>query len=208
MSVATAIPPGEIVGTADQRVLLHGVPWSHFEAILALRGDASVPRMAYLAGVLELMTPSRNHESIKKTIARLIELYAVRTGVRLSGYGGWTLRNAPKEAGIEPDECYILGDPRLKTVPDLALEVIWTSGGLEKLELYRRIGVGEVWQWRDGRIVVHRFEGGGCVEAERSGLFPDLDLQRIARLAEYEDQHDAVLELQAALDQQLGSKSR
>ncbi|HUP24574.1 MAG TPA: Uma2 family endonuclease [Thermoanaerobaculia bacterium] len=204
MPTAAAIPPGEIVGTADQRVYLRGVPWAHFEAILALRGDAPAPRLTYLTGVLELMTPSRNHESIKKTIARLIELYALRAGVRLSGYGGWTLRSAPKELAIEPDECYIVGDPRLKDVPDLAVEVVWTSGGLEKLEVYRGIGVDEVWQWRDGMISVHRLEGDRYVQIQRSRLFPDLDVALVARLAGYEDQHDAVLALQAALDEQLG----
>lgn len=205
MPATTPIPPGEIVGTADQRVFLHGVPWSHFEAILALRGDAPVPRMAYHAGVLELMTPSRNHESIKKTLARLIELYALRTGARLAGYGGWTLRSAPKAVAIEPDECYILGDPRLKEVPDLAIEVVWTSGGLEKLELYRGLGVAEVWQWRDGAIAIFSLQDDRYVREQRSRWFPDLDMALVARLAGHEDQHEAVLELQAVLDRQLGS---
>jgi hypothetical protein len=52
-----AVPPGEHVPTADQRIVLHDVPWSHFEAQLALRGDASVPRSAYLDGALELTRP-------------------------------------------------------------------------------------------------------------------------------------------------------
>jgi Uma2 family endonuclease len=53
------------------------------------------------------------------------------------------------------DECYIVGPDQNKEVPDLALEVVWTSGGLDKLEIYRRLGVGEVWIWKDGRITVH-----------------------------------------------------
>ena len=47
---------GERVPTADQRLVMNNVPWSHFEVQLALRGEAPVPRMAYLDGALELLS--------------------------------------------------------------------------------------------------------------------------------------------------------
>lgn len=159
MQTATAIPASEIVGTADQRLVMYGVPWTHFEAILALRGDKGVPRLSYLRGALELMTPSRNHESIKMLLARMIEYYAMELGIRLSGYGSWTLRSAPKERAIEPDECYILDNALLKDTPDLAIEVVWTSGGLDRLEVYRGLGVGEVWLWCNEAIRIYCLEG-------------------------------------------------
>jgi hypothetical protein len=31
--------------------------------------------------------------------------------------------------------------------PDIAIEVIWTSGGIDKLEVYRKLGVREVWYY-------------------------------------------------------------
>jgi Uma2 family endonuclease len=199
MQAANPIPASEIVGTADQRVVMHGVPWAHFEAILALRGDTSVPRLSYLRGALELMTPSRNHESIKTLLARMIEHYAMEAGIRLSGYGSWTLRSAPKERAIEPDECYVLGDPHLKNTPDLAIEVVWTSGGLDKLEVYRGLGVAEVWLWRDEAIRIYRLEGDQYVQMSRSELLPDLDIALLARLAGCEDQHQALIEFHQAL---------
>jgi Uma2 family endonuclease len=159
VQTAQTIPPGEIIGSADQRVILHGVPWAHFEALLALLGDAAGPRMTYIEGELELMTPSRSHESIKTLLARMIELYALEAGIALSGYGSWTLRNAPKERAVEPDECYIVGDARGKDSPDLALEVVWTSGGLDKLDAYRVLGVTEVWQWRDQAMRMFTLRG-------------------------------------------------
>ena len=122
--------------TADQRVILHGVPWSHYEVMLALRGDAPVPRLTYLRGELELMRPSQDHERIKKLIARLLEVYALAKTLPLNGFGSWTLRDAPGERGAEPDECYVLGDARGRDRPDLAIEVVWTSGALDKLAVY------------------------------------------------------------------------
>ena len=173
---SASIPPGEYVPTADQRLITYNVPWPHYEMQLALRGDAPGPRIAYLEGAMELMSPSKEHERAKAYIGRLVEAYALERGIDLSPYGGWTLKSAPREAGAEPDECYLVGPDQQRDTPDLAIEVIWTSGGLDKLEIYRRLGVGEVWIWKDGRITVHVLGASGYDRAEHSRLFPDLDL--------------------------------
>ena len=170
------IPAGEYVPTADQRIVTYGVPWSHYEAQLALRGEGSVPRMAYLEGALELMGPSKEHERAKSYIGCLVEAYALERGIDLSPYGAWTLKSAPMQSGVEPDECYIVGSDQSKQLPDLAIEVVWTSGGLDKLEIYRRLGIGEVWFWKDGRIEIHVLGQERDEPVDRSPLFPDLDV--------------------------------
>ncbi len=196
---AQTVPPGELVAFADQRVVLHGIPWNHFEAILALRGNAAGPRVTYLEGELELMSPSRNHESIKKLLARMIELYALERNVPLSAFGSWTLRNAPRERAIEPDECYMIGESQGKTAPDLALEVIWTSGGIDKLEVYRALGVNEVWLWRDHQISIYQLKDERYSKIPRSTLFPDLDICDLGHRAGRKDQHQVLLEFRANL---------
>jgi Uma2 family endonuclease len=174
------VPTGERVPPADQRLVMHNVPWSHFEAQLALRGEAPVPRMAYLEGVLELMSPPKDHERIKAYIGRLVEAYALERGIELSPYGGWTLKSGPKAAGVEPDECYLVGIDQQRDRPDLAIEVIWTSRGIGKLEIYRRLDVGEVWFWKDGAIEVHVLRGAGYENVVASAVFPQLDLLLLA----------------------------
>jgi hypothetical protein len=94
----------------------------------------------------------------------------------LSPYGSWTLKNEPQEAGAEPDECYIVGADQDKSVPDLVIEVVWTSGGLNKLEIYRRMGIGEFWQWRDGQVQIHVLRRGRYVLSRRSRGLPGLDM--------------------------------
>jgi Uma2 family endonuclease len=175
MAAHATTPAGEHVPTADQRLVTYGVPWSHYEAQLALRGDAPVPRMAYLEGALELMSPSKDHERIKSYIGCLVEAYALERGIDLSPYGAWTLKSPPKQSGLEPDECYLVGD-QSKETPDLAIEVVWTSGGIDKLEIYRRLGIGEVWFWKASRIEVHVLRERRYEQTDRSSLFPDLDL--------------------------------
>lgn len=199
MQQAVATGPGERVETADHRIVTHGVPWSHFEAQLALRGDAPVPRMAYLDGALELMSPSKDHERIKSYLGRLVEAYALEKDIDLSPYGAWTLKHAPAAAGLEPDECYIVGSDQSKRVPDLAIEVVWTSGGIDKLEIYRRLGVGEVWTWKNERIEVHILEGDGFEKADRSRLFPDLDLGLFVTLLDRPTALQAIRALRQAL---------
>jgi len=172
---APVVRPGEYIPTADQRVVVYGVSWAHYEAHLAMRGEGSVPRIAYLRGTLELMSPSRDHERITSWIGRLVEVFAEERDIQLAPYRSWTLKH-PEEAGAEPDECYVFGADEAKARPDLVIEVVWTSGGIDKLEIYRALGIAEVWFWIDDRIEVHVLRGGRYERAHRSGWLPELDL--------------------------------
>lgn len=187
------------VDDIDQRVFLRDLSWKEFELIVAIRGDQAGVRLTYLEGVLELMSPSRSHEGVKKVLARMLEAYATERGLPLEAYGSWTLKNAPRERGVEPDECYVLGEPR-EDRPDLAIEVIWTSGGIDKLEVYRGLGVGEVWIWKDNVIQIFLLEGDAYRPAPRSALLPEFDHTLAARcLAEAPSQTKAMSAFLAAL---------
>lgn len=183
----------------DQRVILHGVPWWQYEALLAMRGERSAPRITYLRGELELMSPSYDHEEVKTRLARLVEAWAEEAGVPLTGLGSWTLRHADAARGAEPDECYALGafgrrGPR-PTAPDLVIEVIWTHGGLDRLEVYRGLGVNEVWIWEDGAIRVQVLQGDQWNTLPQSRLLPGIDLGFITELLEEDTQLDALRRL-------------
>jgi Uma2 family endonuclease len=199
MMVSEPIPLGEHVPSADQRIVLHGVPWTHYEAFLALRGDAPVPRVAYLDGDMELMSPSKDHERIRSYIGRLIETYALERGIDFGPYGTWTLKSAPRRSGIEPDECYIVGADQRGERPHLAIEVVWTSGGIDKLEAYRLLDVGEVWFWRDGEIEIYLLGATGYERGARSRCFPDLDVPFLASFLDRPVLSQAIREYRAAL---------
>jgi Uma2 family endonuclease len=192
-----AIPPDP-----DGRVILHGMGWWQFEAMLAIRGDQAGVRLAYLEGALEIMSPSTTHEIIKTMIARLLEAYAEERGILFNGYGSLTMKNAPKERGAEPDECYVVGSK--KADPDLVIEVIWTSGGLDKRRLYAGLGVRELWEWRRGKITVYGLRDGAYLALERSELLPDLDLDLLTSFLETDDQTASVRAFRAALRQREG----
>ncbi|HWL86447.1 MAG TPA: Uma2 family endonuclease [Polyangiaceae bacterium] len=183
----------------DQRVVLTGMTWKDYEILLAIRGERSRPRIYYLKGEIELMNPSWDHEDIKTTIARLLEAYADERGLEFNGYGNWTLKRARRERGAEPDECYIL-NARKKPKPDLAIEVVWTHGGLDKLEIYRGLGVREVWIWdRQRSLQIHILHGRRYELSERSDLLPELDHKWLVSFLDYPTQSQAVRALRAAM---------
>ena len=185
----------------DQHVILYGMAWQDFEALLAIRGDRAGVRMYYLDGAIEIMSPTKIHEDRKTTFARLLELWAVEMDVELNGFGSWTLKKELKEAGAEPDECYILGRSTDKEIPDIAIEVEWSrTTGLVKHEIYRRLGVRELWTLKkNGRLVVRVLEKSAYVERTASKLLPKLDLHWLLSFADLEPQSRAVRALRDAL---------
>jgi Uma2 family endonuclease len=185
----------------DQHVILNGMAWQDFEALLAIRGDRAGARMYYLDGAIEIMVPAKIHEYRKKTLARLLEPWALETDVDLNGFGSWTLKKELKEAGAEPDECYILGRSTDKEVPDLVIEVEWSRvTGLPKHEIYARLGVRELWTLKkNGRLLVRVLEKSKYAERASSKLLPKLDLGWLLSFAEIEPQSRAVRALRDAL---------
>jgi Uma2 family endonuclease len=185
----------------DQHVVLRAMSWQDFEALLAIRGERSGVRMYYLDGEIEIVSPTKIHEGRKKTLARLLEIWAMESDVALNGFGSWTLKKELREAGAEPDECYIVGDSTEKEVPDLAIEVEWSRAtGLSKPEIYRRLGVRELWTLKsDARLIVRILEKGEWVEHARSKLFPKLDLVWLRSFLDIAPQSKAVRALRDAL---------
>lgn len=186
--------PPQVLRT-EQRMLIHGVSWKDY---VVLREALDTPglRMTYCQGALELMSPSREHELSKTSIARLVELYAFLRDLPLNGYGSTTFRREAKERGVEPDECYRVGSVMGEgDLPDIALEVISTNPLLDKLHVYRGLGVPELWLFRDGRFEIYQLRDNGYEAVEQSRFLPDLDFARLAQLAAYEDQLAALREL-------------
>jgi len=201
MSALPEMLPHEISDRIDHRVILHGVSWRDYEALLAMRGESSGTRVAYLQGELELMTPSPDHEKLKTMLARLIEAFAEEKTLDLDGVGSWTIKEEAKKRGLEPDECYVLGEKQEPpTIPDIAIEVVWTSGGLNKLAIYQGLGIPEVWFWKGGELTFHILREEGYVRAERSEKLSDLDPNLLVRFMRGSGQTQAVREYRKALN--------
>lgn len=205
MATPAAVLPPPDPSRIDQRVRLHDVGWRDYEALLAMRGDEGGVRVTYLEGEVELTTPSIQHEALKKRLARLLEAYAEARGLDLEGYGSWTVKSEARRLGVEADECYVLGDRATPPeVPDLAIEVVWISGGIDKLEVYRGLGVPEVWFWQNGALRLFVLEGERYRATPRSHLIPDLDPTLLERFMTTGSQTEAVRAYRQELQEEKG----
>jgi Uma2 family endonuclease len=194
----SSVPP--VSRDVDQRVVLHGVDFSTYSALRELLDGPGV-RLTYLCGALEIMSPSRRHEDLKKRIARLVELFALERNIPLYGYGSTTFKREARERGLEPDECYCVGAD-MHEYPEIALEVVISSGGIDKLAVYEGLGVREVWFWKEDRFEIYCLQGEGFQAAARSAFLPDLDFAALARFTLHPDQHQALLEYRTWLNSQ------
>lgn len=198
-AVAKAPSLAATLADVEQRMVVFGVRWKDY-VILREALDTPGLRMTYCEGTLELMRTSRTHELNKKSIARLVELYAFLRDLPLIGYGSTTFRHEAKERGAEPDECYCVGRiMKDGEFPDIALEVIHASPLLDKLHVYKGFGVPEVWLFKNGAFELYRLASDAYEPIAKSAFLPDLDFALIARLAAREDQHEALRELRSLL---------
>ena len=181
--------------TDEERMLLY-VSFDEYERLREALGERSSPRMTYLKGVLEIMTPSRHHEMWKKNIARFVEHYAFAQDIDLRGYGSTTFKKAAKDRGAEPDECYVVGEI-LGEVPDVALEVVYSRPRVNKLEVYAGLGVPEVWMFRNGAFTVFELAQGAYIERVASRFLPALDFALLARFVTREDVTKALRQFDA-----------
>jgi len=198
MSTAAALPERATATEHDNIVVLHDVSWEDYESLLRMRGEHSVPRISYLEGEVEITSPSRDHETIKSYIGHLLETWCVDRGIEINPVGSWTLKQKRKRGGAEADECYIFGTEK-RDRPHLAIEVEWTRGGIDKLAIYEKLGVEEVWFWRKGVIEVYVLTEGAFKKTERSELLPDLDLELLASMLDRDTLTQAVRDFRKAL---------
>jgi Uma2 family endonuclease len=132
-------------------------------------------------------------------IGRLVEAWCLENGVDITPYGSWTLESKAAERGVEPDECYVLGDVPDPERCDLAIEVIWTSGGIDKLKVYRGLGVREVWLWKRGKLEVFSLRDDNYSLLHESELLRGIDLVELARFVNRQPMTRAVKEYRATL---------
>lgn len=180
---------------AEQKVILHNVSWGTYERLMDERGESRVPRFAYDRGELEIMSPSTEHESAAYFLELLVAVFAGEVGVNVYGVRSTTFKREDLERGFEPDASFyvqneelIRGKPRidleLDPPPDLVIEVDITSPSLNKLPIYARIGVPEVWR-HDGEVAkIFGLRDDGYEEAAESTVLSPLSGPVISRFVE------------------------
>jgi Uma2 family endonuclease len=131
----------------DQHLIYSGITWEHFKLIQSGFADSTGVRLFYYQGTIEIIMPSRAHETVSRFICVLLSIFCMEYNIEFEPTGSMT-QQREGEVSIEPDESYCFGTS--KPIPDLAIEVIFTSGSAKKLQRYQALGIPEVWFWQDG----------------------------------------------------------
>ena len=182
----------------EQRLLLpRNYSWQEFVVLENLLTSSGSFRITYLDGWIELMTVGEPHELIKSLLGMFLEAYFIEMGIEFIPVGNATRRGEEKGTSFEPDESYYLGEK--KDNPDLAIEVILTSGSLEKLEKYRRFKIPEVWLWENNQLDVYALISSEYHLVSHSQLLPDLDLDLLVRCVQMPSRLEAMNAFKAGM---------
>jgi Uma2 family endonuclease len=188
MSVVS--PP--IGSPLEQQVVLHHVRWSTYQALLEDLGEHRGSRITYYRGTLEIMSPSDEHEYLKKLTGRLIEVFTEELDIRIRSAGSTTRQSQVREAGLEPDESYYIQNElrvRGKKVidltwdppPDLCVEIDLRKSAIDRDAVYASLGIPEVWTHDGKSLRVRILDADGRYQpSETSAALPLLPIGEVS----------------------------
>ncbi len=190
-----------------QRLIHSGHTWEQFKLIQ--KGFEGFPgvRLAYYNGTVEILMPGRDHEMFASFIGYLVMTFLLTKGIRFKPTRSMTQEKAGV-VSVQADESYCIGEASVsesRAIPDLSIEVVFSSGGEAKLARYQALRVSEVWFWEDGVFSLYHLQESGYQRIDRSQLsgLESLDinlLNRCVMLAET-DEGKAVAEFRRAIEE-------
>jgi Uma2 family endonuclease len=180
----------------DQRLTHSGVSWQQFQLIQSGFNDSPGIRLSYYKGEVEILAVSQDHEIFSCLIGILLAEYFVEKEIEFTPTGSFT-QEKEEVASAQADKSYFIG--RSGDIPDLSIEVVFTSGTLAKLKRYQELGVPEVWFWEDGLFTLHHLRASGYERIYRSEVLPDLDMDLLARCLLITSRVEAVKEFRRGI---------
>jgi Uma2 family endonuclease len=172
-------------------LIFEGMTWREFKAVEAILSQPDY-RFSFLDRRLAIERGLDGpHKLIKARIGGLLQVYLLAAGFDFTPTGSMTLESESGLVKREADESYRLTEGRKH--PDLAIElgsccaneIVFSSGGINKLEAYKRLKISEVWFWEDGVLEVHHLRGegeaAGYEKVAQSEVVPGIDLELLRR---------------------------
>lgn len=182
-----------VLSPPEEKVLLYDVSWETYEQLLANYENSSGPRFTYDQGILEIMSPSSEHEAVNDVVKQLVNILAEEMELDIKGFGSTTFRREDLGRGAEPDSYfYIQSADQIRGVnklnldvhpaPDLVIEIDLTSPSIDKFSFYASIGVSEIWHYEEQRLEIFQLQNESYMPSEESQALP---LVRAAALTQF-----------------------
>lgn len=110
-------------------------------------------------------------------------------------FGSTTWKRENRLVEAEPDNCFYVQNELLVRgklninleqgpPPHLVLEIDLTNRPLDKLSIYGRLGIPEVWRYDRQALYIYQLQGDQYVEAETSLAFPTVPVKQIPQFIE------------------------
>ena len=181
-----------ILTTPSNLMVLQGVHWTTYQALIHDLEAESGKRLTYNQGILEIRVPLPPHERYKSLMGRLVEVTIEETATEITSLGSTTWSCEDLQKGLEADECFYIQNERavqgknaidltVDPPPDLAIEVDNTQSSLNRLEIYQAIGVPEVWRFDGESMTIYCLVAGQYQPQEASAVLPLLQRADILR---------------------------
>ena len=178
-------------------ILISDLTWREFKAVEQLIERPGL-RLSFLDGVLEIRKmPGKKHETIKERIGALLEIYLEFLELDFTPTGSVTLENEFEKVKKEGDKSYELGANSKRA--DLVIEVVVSSGGINKLEAYKRLQIPEVWFWMNDKLLFYSLGNEGYEAVSKSQLLPSLDVGLLMRCVNIENHAQSLREFRAGI---------
>ena len=185
----TPSPPVQEQIIRESKVVLKGVSWQTFQALLADVGDDRAWRIAYDNGVLEIRMPYQEHEMPTGMLESFVEALADELEIEVMKLRSMLLKREDLTRAIEPDTCFYIQNEALvrsrdidlqtDPPPDLAVESDYTNSSLNKFAIYAALGVPEIWRYRRQTLEVYQLVDGAYQTVTQSVAFPFLPIAEI-----------------------------
>lgn len=186
----------------ETRTVIDDVRWQTYVALADDR-EGSVPRICYDRGLMELMSPRKEHETIKTLIGRLVVAFAEAREVEILSVASTTFRREDLERGFEADESFYFMhaeamrpkteiDLSVDPAPELVIEVEITHSAIRKLELFAAMGVQEVWRHNGNDLHVFHLRGDSLDQATESRVLPGFPIRQAADILARRNSHGEI----------------
>jgi Uma2 family endonuclease len=160
----------------DRRFTHQAVTWQQFKTLQSAFNEISGLRLMYCEGVLEIMGIGIQHETIVTLLCGLLMTYFLGERIDFVSTGAYS-QIVETKTEFQSDLSFSFSGN--KEITDLCVEVVITSGGVEKLNKYLLRSIPEVWFWEDGKIAVYLLQNGAYLPVDRSSFLPNLDLSHL-----------------------------
>lgn len=194
----TSIPISKVISTP---LILDDISWEKYEQLLDIFAEYPAIRMTYDQGKLEIITPLPEHERSSWTLGRLIVILSEELDLEIIGLKSTTWTSKLKAVGKEADECfYIQNEAKMRgkvkidlavdPPPDLVIEIDLTHSFIDKMSIYNKLKVPEVWQYQNGKITIYLLnqDQGQYQESETSLAFSLFPVKQLANFVKIDDQ--------------------